>query len=248
MTDAALSDIPLTGLWPRFLPCGDATLTVEIGEGVDRRTSAKVVRLHRHLTANPLPGMRETLPAFRSLTVSFDPRLTAPGAVAEAVAAILTGMSDEPLPSREWILPVCYAPEMGFDLAEVASACDMSPDDVIGLQSATPYYVYMVGFLPGHPYLGDTPEALRLPRRKDPRTRVPRGSLAIATSYAVIYPFDCPGGWNVIGRTPAPLFDAAATEPALLAPGDVVRFEPVSVAEFEALAASGGGARLAAAS
>ena len=240
MTDTAA----LAPSWPRFLLSGEAALTVELGETVDRRISAKVLRLHRHLRAHPLHGMGETLPAFCSLMVRFDPRQTGPEALQEALAGIIGGMSDAPLPSRKWIVPVCYAPEMGLDIAEVAERCGLTADEVIARQSGATYYVYMLGFLPGHPYLGDLPEALRLPRRKEPRTRVPRGSLAIATSFAVIYPFDCPGGWNIIGRTPVSLFDAGRAEPALLAPGDEVRFEPVSPAQFEALAAAGGGARL----
>jgi inhibitor of KinA len=233
-----------TPSWPRFLLSGDAALTVELGETVDRRISAKVLRLHRHLRSHPLPGICETLPAFRSLLVRYDPRQTTPDVLQEALAGIVDGISGEPLPSRRWTLPVCYAPEMGLDIAEVAERCGMTADEVAAHQSGATYHVYMLGFLPGHPYLGDLPEPLRLPRRKEPRIRVPRGSLAIATSFAVIYPFDCPGGWNVIGRTPVSLFDAQAAEPALLAPGDEVRFEPVTPAEFEVLAASGGGARL----
>ena len=239
MTDAASSPP-----WPRFLLCGDAALTVELGEAVDRRVSAKVVRLHRHLSSHPLPGVCETLPAFRSLLLRYDPRATSPEVLEEALAAIIAGMSDEPLPARRWTLPVCYAAEFGLDLAEVAEHCSLSPDEVIGAQAEATYYVYMLGFLPGHPYMGDLPASLHMPRRKEPRTRVPQGSLAIATSYAIIYPLDCPGGWNVIGRTPAPMFDASAAEPALLAPGDEVRFVPITLAEYEKLAASGGGARL----
>jgi KipI family sensor histidine kinase inhibitor len=230
---------PAPGSWPRVLPCGDAALTVELGDDVDRRTSARVIRLHRRLRADALPGMIETLPAFRSLTVRFDPRAADPAALAEAVLAIIAGLPDEPLSSRCWRIPVCYAPEFGLDLAEAAERCGMTPDELVERQASTAYYVYMIGFLPGHPYLGDLPMPLRLPRRKDPRIRVPRGSLAIATGFAVIYPFDCPGGWNIIGRTPVRLFDAVAAEPSLLAPGDEVRFEPVSLARFEALAAAG---------
>jgi inhibitor of KinA len=239
-TDAASSPPP----WPRFLLCGDAALTVELGEAVDRRISAKVVRLHRHLNARPLLGVRETLPAFRSLLVRYDPRETSPDALEQALGAIIAGLSDELLPARRWTLPVCYAPEFGFDLAEVAEHCGLPADEVVAAQADATYYVYMLGFLPGHPYMGDLPASLHMPRRKEPRTRVPQGSLAIATSYAIIYPLDCPGGWNVIGRTPVRMFDASAPEPALLAPGDEVRFEPITLAEYETLAASGRGARL----
>ena len=225
--------------WPRFLMSGDAAMTVELGETVDRRISAKVIRLHRHLRASPLPGVIETLPAFRSLLVQFDPRVIAPQALQERLAGIIADISDAPLPSRRWTLPICYAPEFALDMEAVASLTGMTPAQIIECQVSATYHVYMLGFLPGYAYMGDTPEPLRLPRRRDPRTRVPAGSLAMATSFVSIYPFENPGGWHILGRTPFGFFDAGAAEPAALAPGDEVRFEPVTLERFAAIAAEG---------
>ncbi len=231
---------PPSAVWPRFLPSGDAALTVELGDEVDRQISTRVVRLHRHLRAHPLPGVVETLPTFRSLLVSFDPRETDAAALQAALTAIIGEMSDEPLPSRRWGIPVCYDPEFGLDIHEVASLAGMTLHQVVECQASAIYYVYMLGFLPGYAYLGDTPEPLRLPRRRNPRTRVPPGSLAIATAFASVYPFESPGGWHIIGRTPVSFFDAAADEPALLAPGDEIRFEPIPLEQYEALHKAGG--------
>lgn len=231
--------VPDPAIWPRFLPCGDAAISVELGDAVDRRISAKVVRLHRHLRAHPLLGVAETLPAFRSLLVHFDPRQTDPAALQHALTALIAEMPDEPLSSRRWAIPVCYDPAFGLDIAEVAGLAGMTPAQAVECQSSATYYVYMLGFLPGYAYLGDTPEPLRLPRRKSPRTRVPAGSLAIATAFASIYPFESPGGWHIIGRTPVSFFDAGAEEPALLAPGDELRFEPVDLEAYEALHKAG---------
>jgi inhibitor of KinA len=94
------------------------------------------------------------------------------------------------------------------------------------------YHVYMLGFLPGFPYMGDLPPQLALPRRADPRLRVPAGSVSIATTLTAIYPYESPGGWHLIGVTPIRLFDPARPRPALLAPGDIVRFEPIDLASF----------------
>ena len=232
--------VPDPAICPRFLPCGDAAISVELGDVVDRRISAKVVRLHRHLRARPLPGVVETLPAFRSLLVHFDPRQTDPAALQGMLTAIVAEMSDEPLSSRRWAIPVCYDPAFGLDIAEVANLTGMTPAQAVECQSSAIYYVYMLGFLPGYAYLGDTPEPLRLPRRKSPRTRVPAGSLAIATAFAAIYPFESPGGWHILGRTPVSFFDANAEEPALLAPGDEIRFEPIDLEAYEALDKAGG--------
>lgn len=227
------ADDPPAALWPRFLPSGDAALTVELGEGVDRAVCAKVVRLHRHLLAHPLEGVTETLPTFRSLLIQFDPRIAEPAALEAALADIVAALPDEPLPSRRWTIPVCYDPQLALDIEDVAGLSGMSVNDVIACQSGQSYYIYMLGFLPGYAYMGDVPQPLQLPRRKDPRTRVPAGSLAIATAFASIYPFESPGGWHIIGRTPLGFFDANAERPALLAPGDAVRFEPISLAAFQ---------------
>jgi KipI family sensor histidine kinase inhibitor len=106
---------------------------------------------------------------------------------------------------------------------------------VVRLHSGTSFHVYMIGFVPGYPYMGDLPPSLVLPRRPDPRIRVPAGSIAIASSMTAIYPLESPGGWHLIGTTPIRLFDARWPRPALLCPGDSVCFEPVSAREFEVI-------------
>jgi len=231
-----LQNDPGACAWPRFLPCGDAALTVELGAGAGRRSSARVVRLHRALRETPLPGVTETFPAFRSLLVQYDPLQTSPAELRGALEGMLDAMSDAPLPSRRWLVPVCYEAEAGMDIAEVAALAGLTQAQVVECHSSESYYVYMVGFLPGYGYMGDVPEPLRLPRRHDPRIRVPKGSVAIATSFTAVYPLESPGGWHIIGRTPATLFDPHARDAVLLAPGDLVRFKPVSPGEFDALA------------
>jgi inhibitor of KinA len=229
---------PAQHSFPRFLLSGDAAITVELGGEVDRAVSAKVVRLHRQLRAHPPEGVLETLPTFRSLLVQYDPRRTDPAQLQEALTALIGGLADEPLPSRQWTLPVCYAPEVALDIAEVAGLCGMTQAQAVECHASAAYYVYMLGFLPGYAYMGEVPAPLRLPRRKEPRTRVPAGSLAIATAFVSIYPFESPGGWHIIGRSPLTFFDARAAEPAFLAPGDEVRLEPISLERFEALGAA----------
>ena len=117
----------------------------------------------------------------------------------------------------------------------MAQACNLAPWQVRALHACVSYRVLMIGFLPGHPYLGDLPPPLRLPRHDTPRTAVPAGSIAIANSMCVIYPHESPGGWHIIGRTPVRLFDAGRAEPSLLAPGDEIRFKSITSAEFEDL-------------
>ena len=116
----------------------------------------------------------------------------------------------------------------------------LAPGEVVTLHSSVRYHVYMLGFLPGFPYMGDLPAALALPRRSDPRVRVPAGSVSIATSLTAIYPFESPGGWHLIGTTPVRLFDIERASPALLAPGDAVLFERIDAGAFASIKAAVG--------
>lgn len=228
---------------PRLLDAGDAAFTVEFGDRVDPALLAAVQALDaaiaREQAAGRLPGLIETMPTFRSLTVFFDPLLTGRAALIDALQPLLDA-ADQPTPveGRRWRLPVCYEGEAAPDLAATAAAIGASADEVVALHSGTEFRVYMLGFLPGFPFMGDLPEVLRLPRRPEPRVRVPAGSVAIAGGLSAIYPWESPGGWHLLGRCPAPLFDATREAPSLLAVGDRVRFEPVSMAAYRELAAA----------
>ena len=215
----------------RILDAGDAALTIEFGSVIDPALLAAVNALDaailRLQSAGDLPGVIETMPATHRYPVL--------GALLPLISAALHGT---PVDGRHWRLPVCYEGEAAPDLAEVAATIGIGPDEVIALHSGTEYLVYMLGFLPGFPFMGDLPERLRLPRRTQPRVRVPAGSVAIATGLTAIYPWESPGGWHLLGRCPVPLFDARRAAPSLLAAGDRVRFVPVSTAECRAIEAA----------
>ncbi|TMJ63293.1 MAG: 5-oxoprolinase subunit PxpB, partial [Alphaproteobacteria bacterium] len=134
-----------------------------------------------------------------------------------------------------WHVPVCYEGEFAPDLAQVARLTGLMPNDVVALHSGTRFHVYMLGFLPGFPYMGDLPPQLALPRRADPRLRVPAGSISIATSLTAIYPYESPGGWHLIGATPIRMFDPERPKPALFAPGDAVSFQPIDPTAFASI-------------
>jgi inhibitor of KinA len=222
----------------RFLPAGDRGLVVEFGDTVDRGLSGAVLQLQSALRAAALPGVVETVPTFRSLMVYFDPLATGRAALEAAIEGLAERPAEAAATATLWHLPACYEPEFAPDLAEVAERTRLKPAEVVELHASTRFHVYMIGFLPGFPYLGDLPPQLALPRRADPRVRVPAGSIAIATGLSAIYPHESPGGWHLIAATPVRLFDAAQARPALLAPGDAVAFEPIAAAEFAAIKAA----------
>lgn len=222
---------------PRLLDAGDAAFTIEFGNAVDPALQAAVTGLDRAIAseqaAGRLPGLIETMPTFRSLTVFFDPLLTGRRALIESLRPLwIAGAQGDTIEGRRWRLPVCYESESGPDLAEAARTIGTTVEEVIALHSATEVRVYMLGFLPGFPFMGDLPPRLRLPRRSEPRVRVPAGSVAIAGALTAIYPWASPGGWHLLGRCPVPLFDARRESPSLLAAGDRVCFDPVTLAEY----------------
>jgi inhibitor of KinA len=219
----------------RFLSVGDRALAVEFGDTIDRRLSRQVLRLDRAVRAAPPPGVVETVPTFRSLLVHYDPLATSRTDLEQAITALVDGGEAADAGARLWRIPVCYAGEFAPDLDEVGRLAGLAADDVVRLHSGRHYHVYMLGFLPGFPYMGDLPPQLALPRRADPRVRVAAGSVAIATALTAIYPYESPGGWHLIGATPIRLFDAARTPPALLAAGDMVLFEPIDPDMFAAV-------------
>jgi len=222
----------------RFLPAGDSAVIVEFGDRIDRLLSERVLRLSALVRAAKLPGVIETVPTFRSLMVHYDPFATDSASLTAALENLLDSGRSEAKPVTLWRIPACYAASHAPDLAGVAQRTGLSTAEVVGLHSGTRYHVYMIGFVPGFPYMGDLPAPLSLPRRADPRVRVPPGSIAIATSMTAIYPLESPGGWHLIGATPIRLFDPRRSRPALLSAGDAVRFEPISVREFDAIRAA----------
>ena len=158
-----------------------------------------------------------------------------PGGGGRLSATMTAGLAASELPGRRWFMPACYEAEYAPDMDDVAARTGLTAEAVIALHSGRDYHVYMIGFLPGYPYMGDLPDELSLPRRDYPRLKVPAGSIAIAMAMTAIYAVASPGGWHLIGRTPVRLFDPARRPAALLRPGDRVRFEPVPLADYAAI-------------
>ena len=223
---------------PRVLPCGDTAISFEFGDRIDRDLSLAAVALSRRIEAAGLEGVIETVPTYRSVLVHYNPLVTGSADLVSRIMPLADSGGAEPAPARLWRIPACYESALAPDLDDVAARTGLSTGEVVALHTGERYHVYMLGFLPGYPYMGDLCPELRLPRREDPRVKVPPGSVAIATEMTAVYTYESPGGWHLIGRTPVPLFDVAARPPALLQPGDQVTFEAVSRTEHDRLAAA----------
>jgi KipI family sensor histidine kinase inhibitor len=227
--------------YPRLRPLGDAAWIVDYGSVIDAATHARVMGLAQALADAQAQGqwseLLEWVPAYTSLTLYFRTRGPADVALqaADALLALARGAAPLARPGRRWRLPVCFDAEFAPDLAELAAACGLSPEAVVGLMTGTAFRVYMLGFQPGFAYLGGLPAALERPRRATPRTAVPERSLAVAGRMCAVYPWRSPGGWHLLGRTPLVLFDAARADPAWLHPGDELRWQAIGRSRFDAL-------------
>jgi len=183
-----------------------------------------------------LIGIRETVPSFRSLAILFDPLQTSAASVRQILQEHpLQPASGAVSASTRWRLPVCYGGQYGPDVEAVAKATQLTTSEVLAAHVQQIYQVYLLGFQPGYGFLGDTDSRLHLPRRTEPRVRVPAGSVAIAMKLTCVYPWECPGGWHLLGRCPIPMFDAQAKRPTLLTPNDEVAFTAIDAQDFLAL-------------
>lgn len=221
----------------RFLPFGDTALLVEFGETISLEANRKVVALNEAILKTGLHEVEELVPTYRSLLVRYNPLKTTYEQLVFRVREIEKQLKDttEEVKGRNVTVPVVYGGEYGPDIDLVAQSHGLTEEQVVKLHSGRDYRVYMLGFVAGFPYLGEVSDEIATPRLETPRLRVPAGSVGIAEKQTGIYPVEAPGGWRIIGRTLLRLFDPLQQPPAILESGDIVRFKPISEAEFKTL-------------
>ncbi|MEO8143827.1 MAG: 5-oxoprolinase subunit PxpB [Betaproteobacteria bacterium] len=219
-------------------PLGDAAVYAEFGDTLDLELNRSLQALAVAIRARAVPWIRDVVPALCGIALHFDPFHPAlPDAVLKVCEELLqdcfkTASKFEDS-GRTVEVPVCYDPFFALDLDEVAAATKLSAQNIEKLHTSARHRVLMVGFSPGQPYIGGLDPKMSVPRRTTPRTRMPAGAVAIANAQTAVYPYDTPGGWSIIGRTPLAVFDPAREPASLFAPGDRVRFVAVSKSEFE---------------
>jgi len=235
----------IAGMDPVFEPMGEHALLVRLGARIDTAVNDRVHALCRGLREAGLPQIEDLVPAYASVLVRLAPSTPASGVerMADCVRELLERMPMDAQAAGTVLhrIPVCYGDACGPDMAHVEAVTGLPRERVVELHAAAEYRVAMIGFAPGFAYLLGLDERLHVPRREQPRTRVPRGSVAIGGAQTGVYPAELPGGWQVIGRTHEVLFERAdPCNPCRLAPGDRVRFEPVDEAAFDKLRAGTG--------
>lgn len=235
-----------TSPYPRVRPCGDAALTIELGDEIDEALSARVLALDALVAKSAPTGVIETIPTYRSLFVVYDP-------LALDYAALSRWLLDraaEPLESakqgRLWRFPVTYGGEYGIDLPFVAEKTGLTEEECARRHASGEYRIYMMGFMPGFTYLGGLDPSLAVSRRDNPRLESPSGTISIGGVQTGIQCLVSPTGWHLIGRTPARTYDPARKDVFFLEPGDRVRFFQVGPEDFAALERRAGAGELVA--
>lgn len=229
----------------KFSTLGDQAIIVTFGEEIKMGIYEKVQRLFQALQQHPFAGMIECVPSFTSLAVYYnvyevwkrnERSERSYDYVRQYIKELCDSYKEEVKQDVKHIsIPVCYGGEYGPDLEEVAHYKGLQVEDVIRIHSETTYFVYMLGFTPGFPYLGGLSKELETPRKETPRLQISPGSVGIGGNQTGIYPLETPGGWNIIGRTPITLFNPKEEIPTYIQSGMYLRFIPITKEEYVSL-------------
>lgn len=183
----------------------------------------------------------DLVPSYTTLLVVYDLNRVTEQEIRSQVLSVLQPeqilSSEKSVVGKTVVLPVCYEPSLAPDMEPLQKALGLTREEIIQLHTGRTYQVYAVGFSPGFGYLGELDQRLQLPRHVTPRTRVPAGSVAIAEANTAVYPQETPGGWWLIGSAPLPVFDKTKVDPCLFVVGDRVKFEAISLSEYQRLEA-----------
>lgn len=213
---------------------GENAVTISLGNEISLEINQRIIAFAKKLNKERFPGFIEIVPAYASLTVFFDvltvrENFTDFSTAFEAVRHIIemtleNVVSEHENSTRKMEIPVCFAKEFAPDLEAICKSKNISKKEFIKIFTGRIYRVYMLGFLPGFAYMGEVDEKIFTPRKENPRTSVPKGSVGIAGRQTGIYPLTSPGGWQIVGRTNLELFTPGAETPTLLQSGDSVKF------------------------
>jgi inhibitor of KinA len=218
----------------RIYPIHDQALTVEFSQKISEQDNLRVIALRDAIQQKPMKGLLDIVLAYSSLTIYYEGDCKREEVMAYLQDRMLASSNLQHVQSENKIItiPVCYDPSMGPDQEFVCDHLKITLEQLIEQHTKNIYRVYMIGFIPGFPYMGILPEGWQIPRKQIPALKIPAGSVALAGQQTGIYPAEVPGGWQVIGRTPLKIFDALREPFCLLKAGDQVQFASISLNEF----------------
>jgi len=218
---------------------GDSAIVCDFGDEVNQTINKEVIKLFHFIKKQSelekIEGILNCTPSYNKLVISFDLKKTNYKIVSDFINSAQFTNLNYTQEKKQWNIPICYDFEM--DLTNMSKELKLDKEEIINIHTKSTYFIYMIGFVPGHPFMGDVDKKLFLNRLKTPRVRVPAGSVGIVEKFCNIYPYESPGGWNIIGRTPIKLFNSKDDlNPCLLSPGDSVKFKLISKKEFNSFA------------
>lgn len=222
---------------------GDSAIIVQFGASIEPKIAVYIQALQKKLNQSPFHGFIESVPSYTNLTIYYntitifrDRHLDVYQFIKKYIEELLETIDiSEKTTSTLIEIPVCYGGKYGPDLEIVADQNNITVEEVIDIHSSPKYLVHMIGFAPGFAFLGGMDEQIATSRKDVPRLSIPAGSVGIAGKQTGIYPFETPGGWQVIGRTPTKLFLPDEQPPSLLKAGDLIRFYPITEKEYKQL-------------
>lgn len=221
----------------KYHPLGDAAFLIKVGDDISPNIHRKVRTLKISIQKSEIKGIQEIIPAYNELMIYYQPKELNYNDLLTRLKNLERNIESVDLPKPKVIqIPVCYDKKFAPDIEIVAQKNKLLVDDVIQIHTSSKYLIYMLGFTPGFCYLGGLNKKIATPRKDNPRERIEAGSVGIAGNQTGIYPIDSPGGWQIIGKTPLKLFNPENKYPFLLEAGNYIKFESISVKEFEEIA------------
>jgi inhibitor of KinA len=222
-------------MFKKLTNIGDSGIACDFGEKVNHKVNTDVIKLFQFIKTKEsngeIKGITNYTPSYNKLIISFDLNITNAKKIYDFLHTIDFTKLNLSKKQKEWTIPICY--DFELDLDDISKKLKINRDKIIDLHLKTNFFIYMIGFVPGHPFMGDLDTKLFLNRLKTPRVKVPAGSVGIVEKFCNIYPYESPGGWNIIGKTPIKLFNTKDNKnPCLLSPGDTVKFKSISKSEF----------------
>ncbi len=223
-------------MFEKIYNISDQGIICDFGSEINKEINAKVIGVFNYINKNLKVkkdlGIINCIPSYNKLVIQYDLSLVSSVSIIKYISSIkekyLTYLNNQ----KKFEIPICYDTEYGLDLDSISKQNKICIEEIIHLHNETIFYVYMMGFLPGFPFMGDLTKKLFTSRLKTPRVLVPAKSVAVVEKFCAIYPFDSPGGWNIIGKTPCKLFEKNKKNPSLLNPGAQIKFKSISKKVF----------------
>ena len=219
-------------MFEKIYNISDQGIICDFGNEINKEINAKVIGVFNYINNNldikNELGIINCVPSYNKIVIQYDLLVTSSDAIIKYISSIKEDHLTYQNNQEKFELPICYDTEYGLDLESISRQNKISIEEIIHLHLETSFYVYMMGFLPGFPFMGDLNNKLFTSRLTTPRVLVPANSVAIVEKFCAIYPFESPGGWNIIGKTPTKLFEKNKKNPSLLYPGAQIKFKSIS--------------------